>query len=375
MRDPYEVLGVDRNATDKELKSAYRKLAKKYHPDLNSGDADAAEQLKEVNEAFSILSDPDKRARYDRFGSAAFENGGGGFSGADMGDIFSDLFGDLFGGGGFSYRQQRPDPNAKQRGTDLEMAIKVSFKEAVFGAEKEISYRRKENCHTCGGTGAKPGHKKETCDMCHGTGSVSRTSQTPFGVFRSQETCPQCHGTGTIIKEKCETCHGEGFETKTVKLKVKIPQGINNGQAITIRGKGNEGANGGPAGDLYLVIYVEEHEIFKRVGNDVYYELPISVITATLGNKIDIPVLDGTMEYEIPQGTQPGTRFKLKGKGIKDARTGFMGDLYFDAKVIIPKRLTDEEREKFEEFAEVSGENVREPQKKGFFDKLKDIFE
>lgn len=375
MRDPYEVLGVSKNVTDKELKSAYRKLAKKYHPDLNSGDPEAAEQLKEVNEAFSILSDPEKKARYDRYGAAAFENGGG-YSGADMGDIFSDLFGDLFGGGGgFSYRQQRRDPNAPSRGSDLEMALRISFKEAVFGTEKEISYRRRENCHTCHGSGAKDGHKKETCDMCKGTGSVTRQSQTPFGVFRSQETCPTCHGTGHVIKEKCDACHGEGFETKTVKLKVKIPEGISNGQAITIRGKGNEGSNGGPAGDLYLVIYVEEHEVFKRVGNDVYYELPISVITATLGNKIDIPVLDGTMEFEIPQGTQPGTRFKVKGKGIKDSRTGFVGDLYFDAKVIIPKTLTDEEREKFEEFAEVSGENVREPQKKGFFDKLKDLFD
>ncbi|MDO5027326.1 MAG: molecular chaperone DnaJ [Tissierellia bacterium] len=375
MRDPYEVLGVGKDVTEQELKRAYRKLAKKYHPDLNSGDAEAAEHLKEVNEAFSILSDPDKKARYDRYGAAAFENGAGAYSGADMGDIFSDLFGDLFGGGGFSYRQQRHDPNAKRRGADLEMTIGVTFKEAVFGAEKEISYRRQENCHTCGGSGAKEGHHRETCDVCNGTGSVTRTSQTPFGVFRSQETCSQCGGSGTIIKEKCDTCHGHGFETKTVKLKVKIPEGIMNGQAITIRGRGNEGANGGPAGDLYLIVYVQEHEIFKRLGNDVYYELPISLITATLGNKIEIPILDGTMDYEIPQGTQPGTRFRIAGKGIRDPRTGIRGDLYFDAKVVIPKKLTDKEREKFEEFAELSGEEVREPMKKGFFDKLKDIFD
>ena len=376
MRDPYEVLGVDKNVSEKDLKAAYRRLAKKYHPDLNSGDQEAAEKLKEVNEAFSILSDPDKKARYDRYGAAAFENGGGGFGGADMGDIFSDLFGDLFGGGGFGgYSRQRRDPNAKMRGEDLEYSIHITFKESVFGAEKEISYRRKEHCHVCDGSGAKEGHKRETCPTCGGSGSVTRTSKTPFGVFRSQEVCPDCQGNGSVIKEKCDSCHGSGFETNTMKLKIKIPQGIKNGQAITVRGKGNDGKNGGPAGDLYIVVYVEEHEIFKRIGNDIFYELPISIITATLGNTIDIPVLDGTMKFEIPSGTQTGTRFKLKKKGVTDARTSMTGDLYFDVKVVVPKKLNDKERAAFEKFADVCGENLIEPQKKGFFDKLKDIFE
>jgi len=379
MRDPYEVMGVDRNATDQDLKSAYRKLAKKYHPDLNSGDEEAAEKLKEVNEAFSILSDKEKRARYDRYGAAAFENGGGGytdFGGSGMGDIFSDLFSDFFGsGGGYSYRQQRRDPNAPTRGSDLELNLRISFKDSVFGVEKEVSYRRKENCHTCHGSGAKEGHSKETCSVCNGTGRVMRQSQTPFGVFQSQETCSNCSGTGTVIKEKCETCNGSGFENKNVKLKIKIPQGVRNGQVITVRGKGNDGANNGPAGDLYIVVYVEEHEIFKRINNDIYYELPISMITATLGNKIDIPVLDGTMEFEIPQGTQHGTRFKVKGKGVTEARSGHTGDLFFDVNIIVPKKLNDEERKKFEEFAEVCGENVTKPQHKSFFDKVKDLFD
>lgn len=378
MRDPYEVMGVDKNATQQEIKSAYRKLAKTYHPDLNAGDEEAAEKLKEVNEAYSILSDEDKRVRYDRYGAAAFENGGGysDFGGSGMGDIFSDLFSDLFGaGGGYSYSQQRRDPNAPTKGSDLELSIKVTFKESVFGTEKEISYRRKENCHTCHGTGAKDGHGRETCPTCNGTGRINRKSETPFGVFSSQETCPTCNGSGTIIKEKCDTCHGTGFENKNVKMKIKIPKGVKNGQVITIRGRGNEGANNGQAGDLFLVLYVEEHEIFKRVGNDIYYELPISMITATLGNKIDIPVLDGTMEYEIPHGTQDGTRFKVKGKGITEERTGHTGDLYFDVKVVIPKKLNDKERKAFEAFADVSGENITAPQNKSFFDKLKDFFD
>ena len=376
MRDPYEVLGVSKSANQQELKSAYRKLAKKYHPDLNSGDEEAAEKLKEVNEAYSILSDEEKRAKYDRFGSAAFEQGGagyGGFNGAGMGDIFSDLFSDFFGGGGF--RQQRRDPNAKTRGQDLEMRLNISFREAVFGGEKEVSFKRKQTCSTCNGSGAKYGTKREICQTCHGNGQVRRTSQTPFGSFASVDTCPTCHGEGSVIKEKCDTCHGQGFEAKSMKIKIKIPKGVNSGQVITVRGKGNDGANGGPAGDLYLIIFVEEHEVFKRSGNDVYYELPISMITATLGNKIEIPVLNGLEEFEIPQGTQHGTRFKLKGKGITDERTGRTGDLYFDVKVVIPKKLSKDEKKKFEEFAHVSGENVTEVQPKSFFDKIKEFFD
>lgn len=376
MRDPYEVLGVEKSATQDELKSAYRKLAKKYHPDLNSGDEEASEKLKEVNEAFSILSDPEKRSRYDRYGKAAFEQGGngdfGGFSGGGMGDIFSDLFGDLFGGQRY---QQRRDPNAKQRGADLQMKLLISFREAVFGGEKEISFRRRKTCHTCSGTGAKEGTSRETCSVCHGNGQVTRTSNTPFGQFSSVETCSTCGGSGTVLKEKCDTCHGAGFENENVKLKVKIPQGVNNGETIVIRSKGNDGANNGPSGDLYLIIYVEEHEVFKRMGNDVYYELPISMVTAALGNTIDIPVLNGLKDFEIPAGTQNDTRFKLKGEGITNAKTGRTGDLYFDVKVVIPKKLSKEEKEKLEEYAEISGEDINPTQSKSFFDKIKDFFE
>lgn len=375
MRDPYEVLGVDKSATQDELKRAYRKLAKEYHPDLNSGDEEASEKLKEINEAFSILSDEEKRARYDRFGKAAFEQGGnGGFSGygADMGDIFSDLFGDLFGG---HRSQQRRDPNAKQRGADLEMKVLISFREAVFGGEKEISFRRKQTCHTCSGTGAKEGTGKETCSVCHGNGQVHRTTNTPFGQFSSVETCSNCGGSGTVIKEKCDTCSGHGFENQNMKIKIKIPQGISSGQVITIRGKGNDGANDGPSGDLYIIIYVEEHEVFKRSGNDVYYELPISMITAALGNTIEIPVLNGLKDYEIPAGTQNDTRFRLKGEGITDSRTGRTGDLYFDVKVVIPKKLSKEEKEKLQEFAEISGEDINPVQSKSFWEKMKEFFE
>ena len=377
MNNPYEVLGVDKNVSDQDLKKAYRKLAKKYHPDLNSGDEAAAEKLKEVNESYSILSDPDKRAAYDRYGAAAFENGGmgsgfGGFSGGGFGDIFSDLFSDLFSGGG-SY--QRRDTNAKLRGEDLQYRLRVTFREAVFGGDKEITFRRKQHCHTCHGSGAKEGSKKETCNTCHGNGQVSQQTRTPFGVINQATTCPTCHGSGTVIKDKCHSCNGSGFEYKNMKIKVKIPKGVNSGQTITIRGKGNDGENGGPAGDLYIVIYVEEHDVFKRHGNDVYYELPISVITATLGNKIEIPVLNGMKEFDIPEGTQHGTRFKVKGEGITNEKTGHTGDLYFDVKIVIPKKLDRKEREAFEHFAEVVGEDVKEPTRKTFFDKVKDLFE
>lgn len=376
MRDPYEVLGVAKNADENELKSAYRKLAKKYHPDLNGGDEEAAEKLKEVNEAFSILIDDEKRQRYDRFGAAAFENGGGGYGDfGNMGDIFSDLFGDLFGGGGFSYRQQRQDPTAARRGEDLELSIQISFKESVTGLEKEISFKRKAHCHTCSGTGAKEGFDKQTCGTCHGSGRVSRSTQTPFGVFQSQESCPTCHGSGTVIEEPCDTCHGNGFETRQTKVKVRIPQGIRSGQTIPIRGKGNDGANGGPAGDLYLVVYVQEHDIFKRVANDIYYDLPISMVTAALGNEIEIPTLDGLIPYEIPQGTQHDTRFKVKGKGVTEESTGRQGDLYFDVKIVIPKKLNEEEKQALEDFAQISGENVHPQANKGLFSKIKDFFE
>ncbi len=374
MRNPYEVLEVDTSITSDELKKQYRRLAKKYHPDLNPNDDEASEKLKEINEAYSILSDPEKRDMYDRYGEAAFDPnsgfGGGGFGGG-VGDIFSDLFSDLFGGGQ-SY--QKTDPNRPRRGTDIETRLHISFKEAVFGVEKEVQFRRKENCKSCSGSGVKDGSSKETCHKCQGSGQVKYQRSTPFGQFTSVETCDECNGSGEIIKEKCETCHGKGQVMNNMKIKVKIPEGIDNGSIIPIRGKGNEGENGGPSGDLYIIVTVEEHEIFKRSGNDIYYELPISFVTASLGEEIEIPLLDGTMDYTIPAGTQPATRFKVKNKGVKDVRTKRPGDLYFDVKVIIPKDLSKEQKEKLKEFSEISGKEVREP-RKNFFDKIKDFFD
>ena len=373
MKNPYEVLGVEKSASQEDIKKEYRKLAKKYHPDLNPGDEEANEKLKEVNEAYSILSDSDKRAKYDRYGDAAFDpnQGFGGFSGSGMGDIFSDLFGDFFGGGGSA---RRPDPNAPRKGQDIQIRVNISFKDSIFGVDKEVSYRRSETCKTCHGDGAKPGTHKETCDMCHGTGQVHRTAQTPLGHFSTVQDCPKCHGTGTIIKEKCPTCGGNGHNFKSEKIKIKIPQGIQDGSVIPIRSKGHDGENGGPSGDLFIVVSVQEHEIFKRYGNDIYYELPISMVTAALGNIIKIPVLDGTEDFEIPEGTQNNTRFRLKGKGVKDVRSGVPGDIYFDVKVVIPKKLNDKEKAKLKEFSEVHGEEVHVKENKNFFDKVKEFF-
>lgn len=373
MRNPYEVLEVDTSVSSEELKRQYRKLAKKYHPDLNSGSEEAAEKLKEVNEAYSILSDPDKRARYDRYGEAAFDpsmGSSGGFG--DMGDIFSDLFSDFFGGG--SSRRRYVDPNAPVKGEDIQVRIRISFKESVFGVEKEVSYRREESCKACSGTGAKNGTGKSTCSRCNGTGQVRTTSNSPFGQFTSVSTCPNCGGSGFEIKEKCDVCHGRGTVKSNSKIKVKVPAGISDGAVIPVRQRGNDGKNGGQAGDLYIVVSVDEHEIFKRYGNDIYYELPINFTTAALGNEIDIPTLDGTQKFTIPAGTQNDTRFRVDGKGIADVRTGRPGNLYFDVKVVIPKKLSNEEREKLKEFAEVSGQTVKE-QNKSFFDRIKDFFE
>lgn len=374
MRNPYEVLGVDKNVTPQELKSKYRKLAKKYHPDLNGGSEEAAEKLKEVNEAYAILSDSEKKSMYDRYGDAAFDQssgfGGAGGFGAGMGDIFSDIFGDFFGGGR-SY-SRRVDPNAPKKGSDMEMRIRISFRDSVHGVEKEISYRRTEKCDECSGSGAEKGTKKETCSKCKGTGQVRRSTNTPFGQFTSVGECDHCGGQGYEIKHKCKKCSGHGSVSSNVKIKVNIPAGISDGAIIPIRSKGNAGVNGGPNGDLYIIVSVEEHEVFKRRGNDIYYELPISYTTAALGNEIDIPTLDGTMKFTIPSGTQNDTKFKIKSKGIKDVRTKIPGDLYFITKIIVPKKLSNEEKEKLKELAEVSGEKIKQ-EHKSFFDKLRDL--
>lgn len=374
MNNPYEVLGVDTNANAQDIKKAYRKLAKKYHPDLNGGSEEAQEKLKEINEAFSILGDENNRAKYDRYGDAAFDpnSGFGGFSGAGMGDIFSDLFSDFFGGGGSSYSQRR-DPNAPKRGEDIQEHIHISFKDAVSGVEKEIKYRRYVKCITCEGAGAKPGTEKKTCSQCGGSGQTRTTQSTPFGQFSSVSTCSRCGGSGQEIEHECDTCHGHGRMPKDSKVKVKIPSGISNGDVIPVRGQGHEGENSGPAGDLYIVVSVEEHELFKRYGNDIFYELPISYSTAVLGNEIEIPTLTGTTKFEIPSGTQNDTRFKLDGEGMQDVRSGRKGNLYFDVKIRVPKKINDKQRELLEELAEVTGEEVKP--EKSFIDKIRDWFD
>ena len=368
MKNPYDVLGVDQNSTAGEIKRAYRRLAKKYHPDLNNGDEEAQEKLKEINQAFAIIGDEDNRAKYDRYGESAFDpnSGFGGFSG--MGDIFSDLFSDFFGGS-----TSRSNPNAPRRGEDIQSQINISFRESVDGVEKTVSYRRYQTCENCDGTGAKPGTSKKTCSKCSGSGQVRTSQRTPFGTFQSINTCPQCNGTGVEIEELCDVCHGEGREIKNSKVKIKIPAGISNGDVIPVRGQGHDGINGGPSGDLYIIVAVEEHEIFKRFGNDIFYELPISFTTAALGNTIEVPTLEGTKEFKIPAGTQNDTRLKLSGEGMKEVRTEGKGDIYFDVKVIVPKKLNDKQKELLKEFSETTGEDLKH--EKRFFEKIKDFFD
>lgn len=369
MRDPYEVLGIDKNVSPDEIKKAYRKLAKKYHPDLNPDDENATQKFQEINEAYEILSDPEKKRQYDTYGSAAFDgNQGGGFS-SDFGgfDIFGDLFGDIFSQ---SSTRQRKRP---RKGADIQQVLNISFKEACFGVSKQIQVRREVECETCHGTGAKDESKKHTCDKCHGTGVINNVSQTPFGTVSRQTTCDKCHGDGEIIEEKCDVCHGQGKVYKNEKIKVDIPSGVEDESVMRILGKGHKGENGGGYGDLYLILKVEDHEIFKRDGLDIYYEMPISFTTAALGGNIEIPTLTTTQQYHIPEATQTGTKFKLKNEGIKSARTKTRGDLYFYVKVITPTKLSKMQKEKLKEFAKVSGDIVKED--KNFFEKLKDLFD
>lgn len=373
MKNPYEVLGVSRNADAKEIKSAYRKLAKKYHPDLNGGDKEAEEKLKEINDAFSILGNEENRAKYDRYGEAAFDpnSGFGGFSGG-FGDVFSDLFSDIFGGS--SSNSYRPNPNAPKNGQNIQVTVNIEFKDSVTGIEKEVSYRRREECGVCNGSGAKPGTEKIRCRTCNGSGQTRQTQSTPFGQFSSVTTCHICGGTGIEIEHKCDQCNGQGQVNKTKTIRVNIPAGISNGDVIPIIGQGHAGQNGGQPGDLYIVVGVKEHEHFKRLGNDIYYELPISFTTASLGNEIDVPTLEGTKSFKIPAGTQNNTRFKLKGEGMHDPRRkDYKGDLYFDVKVIVPTKLNSKQKDILREFAEASGDEVKP--EKSFFEKIKDFFD
>jgi len=379
-RDFYEVLGVSKDATDSDIKKAYRKLAKKYHPDTNPNSDEAAHQFREATEAYEVLSDQEKRRQYDQFGHAAFSQGGGpgGFGGGmdfgDMGDIFGDMFGfgDIFGGGG----RRRAD-NGPRKGASLRASLELDFEEAVFGTDKEINITVSDTCSTCNGTGAKPGTHPETCSHCNGTGQVRYNQQTILGTVSSVRTCQHCQGEGKIIKDKCTTCGGNGYVKNRKKISVNIPAGIDNGQTIRLKGKGEPGANGGPRGDILLTIYTRNHKHFERQGNDIYYRMKVSIAQATLGAEIEVPTLDGNVKYSINPGTQTGTRFRLRGKGvpfINHAKA--RGDQYVDVVIDTPTKLTQRQRELFMELSETFGEDLGDPKKKkGLFDKMKDVFE
>ncbi|HIS80881.1 MAG TPA: molecular chaperone DnaJ [Candidatus Scatomonas merdavium] len=385
-RDYYEVLGVDRGADEDTLKKAYRKLAKKYHPDMNPGDKEAEAKFKEATEAYSVLSDPDKRRQYDQFGHAAFEGGGGAggfggfdFSGADMGDIFGDIFGDLFGGG----RSRRAN-NGPQRGANLRAVVHISFEEAVFGCEKELELTLKDTCSSCGGSGAKPGTSPETCSKCHGTGQVTYTQQSMFGMIRNVQTCPDCGGSGQIIKEKCTACRGTGYTSSRKKIKVSIPAGIDDGQSIRIRDKGEPGRNGGPRGDLLVEVSVARHPVFQREGMNIFSTAPITYAQAALGGDVRISTVDGDVIYTVKPGTQTDTRIRLKGKGVPSLRSSSVrGDQYVTLVVQVPTRLSDEAKEALIRFDEACGNRPRSEKKeekggkkkKGFMEKVKEAFE
>lgn len=370
-RDYYEVLGIDKNANEDEIKRSYRKMAKKHHPDLNPDDHESEVKFKEVNEAYEILRDPEKRSRYDRFGHAGVDPQAGGYNqgfGGDFGDIFDifDIFGSGFGGS--SSRRRGPT-----KGADIRYDLNLEFKEAVFGVEKEIQVRRTEECHVCSGTGAKPGTTKETCSKCNGTGEVRHAQQTPFGQFVRTSTCDMCDGTGEVIEEKCNNCRGTGNEIKSKKIMVKVPAGVDSGSIISIRGEGEPGEMGGPRGDLYIYLDVIPDPIFKRSKNNIFLDIPITFTEASLGAEIKVPTLEGTETYNIPSGTQTGTRFKIKGQGVPNLRGSGRGNLFFTVKVKVPTELTDKQKELLLEFANETGEKYKK-NKKGFFEKVKDAF-
>ena len=369
-RDYYEVLGVQKGASDDEIKKAFRRKSKEYHPDLHPGDKEAEEKYKEVNEAYQVLSDADKRDKYDRFGHAGVDPNfgagggfnGGGFGGFDFGDIFGDIFGGGFGGG--------RTRNGPKRGADIRQVIDITFEEAAFGCSKKINVTAQEKCKTCGGTGAKKGTPVETCQNCHGTGRVQTRQRTILGYMTTETVCPQCRGDGKIIKEPCRDCRGTGVVRKNKTIEVQIPPGIDNGQTIQLSGKGEAGAKGGPNGDLLITVRVRPHEIFKRDEYDVYIDMPITFAQAALGAKIQVPTLDGAVEFTIPEGTQTGSRFRMRGKGIPYLRSKSRGDEYVTVTVEVPRNLNSRQKEMLRSF----DEDKNYKQKKSFYDKMKNIF-
>ncbi len=373
-RDYYEVLGIDKGASAADIKKAYRKQAKKYHPDVNTNNKEAEAKFKEVNEAYEVLSNQQKKAQYDQFGHAAFDqNGGfggygGGFGDFDFGNV-GDIFETFFGGSGFGGRSR--SKNGPRKGTDLRYAMEIGFEEAAFGVEKEINLNRMHVCSTCDGNGSKPGKSPETCKHCGGSGQVQYKQSTPFGQFINVKTCDVCKGEGKIITDPCETCSGKGRMRKNVTLKVNIPAGIDNGQTISLRGEGEPGFKGGPSGDLFISIRVKPHPLFQRQGNDIICEMPITFVQAALGAEIEVPTLDGKIKQSIPEGTQTATVFKVKGKGIPFIRGNGRGDQYIKVNIEVPKKLNEKQKAALKEFAELSGDEIYE-QRKGFFEKMKD---
>ena len=369
-RDYYEVLGVPNDADEAALKKAYRVLAKKYHPDANPGDKEAEAKFKEASEAYSVLSDPEKRRKYDQFGHAAFEGGAGGaggyggfdFNGADMGDIFGDIFGDFFGGGRSAYGRSS---NGPMRGANLRTGVRITFEEAIFGCEKEIELTLKDECPKCHGTGAKPGTSPVTCPKCNGKGKIVYTQQSFFGQVQNVQTCPDCRGTGKIVKEKCPDCYGTGYISSKKKIQVKIPAGIDNGQSIRIAGKGEPGTNGGERGDLLVEVTVSRSPVFMRQETSIFSTVPISFATAALGGPIKIKTVDGEVEYEVKPGTQTDTKVRLRGKGVPSLRNkNIRGDHYVTLVVTVPEKLTEEQKEALKRFDDAMKGISPEPKKK-----------
>lgn len=366
-RDYYDVLGIDKNASKEEVRKAYRKLARKYHPDVNK-EAGAEEKFKEAKEAYEVLGDAQKKAQYDQFGHAA-TNGQGGF-GAGASDFsgFGDIFDMFFGGG------HRQDPNAPQQGADLQYTMVLEFEEAIFGKETEISIPKDENCGTCQGSGAKPGTKPKTCTHCHGSGQLNLEQNTPFGRVVNRRVCHHCKGTGKIIPEKCSTCGGSGKVKKHAKIKISIPAGIDEGQQIRVSGRGEAGKNGGPPGDLFVVVKIKDHDFFKREGDNIYCDLPITFTQAALGDEVEVPTVHGKVSIKIPAGTQTGKTFRLKGKGVPNVRGYGHGDQHIQVRIVTPTKLTNRQKELLLEFNEISENDPVVEQDDSLFQRFKKAF-
>ncbi len=374
-RDYYEVLGLSKGASEDEIKKAFRKMAMKYHPDRNPGDKEAEEKFKEINEAYAVLSDPDKKDKYDRFGHAGVDpnsgfGGGGGFGGfGGFEDIF-DMFGGAFSGFGGGGRSRR---NGPQKGSDLQKTVTIDFEEAAFGTKKEIRINKYVKCKTCDGTGAQPGTSKKKCPKCGGTGEVRTAQRTPLGTFQSVSACPDCNGTGEINETPCKDCGGTGRIRDNVTIAVNIPAGVDNDSVIPIRGQGEPGVNGGPDGDLYIVINVRPHEIFERRGQDLWLEIPITFDQAALGDEIVVPTLEGKVSYKVPAGTQPDTVFRLKGKGIKNVRNSRKGDLYVKVSLEVPTKLNSKQKKAISAMAKAVTNDCYH-KKSRFLDSIKEFF-